>query len=324
MGSYRRPSPGACRAAHGADGAVATTGAARVAYALGEDPEAGKGPVEPHRVRGIDLRKPPGGLSCRTKVGRRAGGEAEVTGNPVDVSVHREEEARRGEDTPLPEPEVDVVVSDHPAKEEVSPLARTASGGGGEEKLQPSRPPGRRHTRSFPEHREETIESSYVVGTPIVSVREEATEGAFGAERLADDPQEWPEGSGIDPPVDEALEARPTVPTPAQGRCRLRPEGPEELFERGVDRGDAPEGEGGREERRHFAVVLPLVTVRKEKGIGVEASTAPGLLEISEVRGELGNVRDPGTPFHRAGSITAEGSLSDPSGGVVGSIRGCD
>ena len=235
----------------------------------------------------------------------------------MDVGVHREEEARRGEVSPLPEAEVDVAAPHHPAQEEVGSLARTSLSGGGKEEAESPWQVARRNARSLPEHREEAVEGGNIVGPALVPGREEVAEGALGAERLADGPQERPEGSGIDPPVDESVEIRLVAPSLPKGRGGMRPEGCEETFEGGVDRGDAPERERRGEKRSDLPVVRPLVTVWKEKGIGVEALPAPGLLEGAEARRERGDVRGPGAPSHRAGSISGEGLFRTRPGALL-------
>ena len=211
MGSYRRAARRARGAADGVDGAVATAGPVRVAHALGEDAEAGEGPVESDRILGVDLRKPPGRLACRAEVGRRTGREAEVPGDPVDVGVHREEEARGGEAVSLPEAEIDVAGPHHPAQEEMGPLARSPFGGGGEKETESPWQRVRRRARPFPEHREESLERRDVVGLPAVPGGEEGFRGSprFGASRRQ------PRRNGLRDPASTHLWTKASRPAPS-------------------------------------------------------------------------------------------------------------
>ena len=91
----------------------------------------------------------------------------------------------------------------------------------------------------------------------------------------------------------------------------------EEPLERGADRGDPSEGERGGEEGDRFAIRGVGITVRKEKGIRVETSSAPLFLEGGEARPQGVEVGTSEPPSHLAGSIRVRGSLSDPPGGIA-------
>lgn len=289
-------------------------GTERVPHAFREDPEARQGPVEADGVSGVDPGERRRRLARRREVGGRARGEAEVAGDPVDVGVHREEEARRVERAARPEAEVEGVPPHHPAEEEVGPLAGAPPGRGGEEEAEAARGAPGRDSRPLPERVEEGLEGGNVVRFPSVCGREERAEGALGPERRADGPEERPEGSGIDPPVDEPVEAEAGGRTLGEGRRRARAEIDEEAFERGPDRGDATEREGGGEERDDLAVRRGRVTVREEERVRVEPPPPVLFLELPEPRPERPLVGRGEPPSHRVASIRARGSLSDPPG----------
>jgi len=235
----------------------------------------------------------------------------------VDVRVHREEEAGRREAAGPPEAEVVVARADRPAEEEVRALAGAPVAGRGEEEAKAARVAGKGEARPLPEHSEEAVEGGDEVRPPVVAGGEEGSERPFGAESGADGPEERSKGSGVDPPVDESVEAAEAVRPALQDFGGAWAERREEPLERGADRGDPSEGERGGEEGDRFAIRGVGITVRKEKGIRVETSSAPLFLEGGEARPQGVEVGTSEPPSHLAGSIRVRGSLSDPPGGIA-------
>ena len=114
-------------AADGPDGAALAVAPRRREGALGEYSEPGEGPVEGDRIAGGEAGEPCRRLPGRGEVSGFSTRQAEITGDPVDVSVHREEEAGRAEAPACPEPQVQILGPDHPAKEQVLALAGGAA-----------------------------------------------------------------------------------------------------------------------------------------------------------------------------------------------------
>ena len=153
----------------------------------------------------------------------------------MDVGVHREEEPGRGVAPPAPEAEVEVVRPDDPPEEEVRPLAGAPVAGGGEEEEESARRGARENSALLPEGREEAVEGRDEVGPAVVAGGEERGEGALGAERRSEGPEEGAEGSNVDPPVHEPVEAREGDSRVGEGSRRAGAEDREETLERGAD-----------------------------------------------------------------------------------------
>ena len=153
----------------------------------------------------------------------------------MDVGVHREEEPGRREAPPAPEAEVEVLCPDDPAEEEVRPLAGAPVARGGEKEEEPARSGARGDPAPLPERGEEAVERRDVVRSAVVASGEEGAEGAVGAKRFSEGPEEGLEGSNVDPPVDEPVEAGDVRRVPREYGGGGAAEGGEDAFERRPD-----------------------------------------------------------------------------------------
>lgn len=233
----------------------------------------------------------------------------------MDVGIHREEEPGRGEAALAPEAEVEVLRPDDPSEEEVRPLAGAPVAGRRKEEEETARRGARGDVAPLPHAGEETLEGRDVVRPAVVPGREERGEGAVDAKRRPDGPKKGAKGSGIDPPVDEPVEARGVPGVPGDGGGGGRPEGGEEALERVPDRADPAEGEGGGQEGDDLAVGRNRIAMRELEGIGVEPPAAPLGLEETQALPEERDIRTARPTLHRLDPIRP-GSRSDPPDGV--------
>src|SRR3989449_8016072 len=77
-----------------------------------------------HGIRRVDLREPPRDLLGHPPVARLPARQTDRARDVLDVGVHRDQEPRWRD--PGPEAEVGRLAADHPAEEEMEPLARAA------------------------------------------------------------------------------------------------------------------------------------------------------------------------------------------------------
>lgn len=113
-----RDFPPGARPCHGAE----ITSARTPQGAFSEDPDAGQGEVEFHRILGADGAESAGDFLGHPKGWRSAVGQSHPPAHPGHVGIQRDDQFPRGEDGP--DPEVDSVFStDHPAQEQVVTLA---------------------------------------------------------------------------------------------------------------------------------------------------------------------------------------------------------
>ncbi len=233
----------------------------------------------------------------------------------MDVGVHREEETGWREARPPPEAEVEVLRPDDPSEEQVRPLAGAPVAGRREEEEESARRGARENSALLPEGREEAVEGRDEVGPAVVAGGEKGGEGALGAERRSEGPEEGAEGSNVDPPVDEPVELRAV-----RGVLRERGGGgaaerEEEALGGTANRADPAEGERSGQEGDDLAVGRSRVAMRELEGIGVEPPAAPLLLEKAQALPEERDIRTARPTLHRLDAIRP-GSLSDPPGEV--------
>ena len=240
------------------------------------------------------------------EVGRGAGRQAEVAGDPVDVGVHREEEAGRREAASRPEAEVDVAASAPSSGGRGGPsCTRSRRRGRGGGSGAPAAAVRAGDVRSFPEHRKEAVEGRDVVGAPVVPGGEEGAEGALasgasrrrrggtaGGIRRRPTCGRRPSRPGTSPSVPRVRNAAGCGPRAAKSRSS------EALID-----ATRPKARDEARKAADLPVVGARVAVRKEERVRVEAPPAPGLLEVVEPRRERRNVRGTEPSSHRTGSI---------------------
>ena len=208
--------------------------------------------------------------------------------------------SRDGREAPArPEAEVEALRPDHPAQEEMRPLAGGARGGGGQEEAKTSR-------RSAPKRGERRMKISMKGRKGCDEIRwarlpspaaKSAPREPCARRRPLHHSKKIFNVLSRNPPVHEVLEARdgPLVPR-LEKRRRPGPEHREDARHGRLDRRDAPEREGRGEEGHDFAVRRVREAVREDERVRVEAAGAQSRRSASRRSPRRARSRGPRAP----------------------------
>ena len=175
------------------------------------------------------------------------------------MRIERNDEPRRGHK--CPRSEINRIAPDHPAQEQIQPLAGAARGWARKEITNPGS--GRNSAicdaqiRLQGPRRERLERQAYVGCRGVVARDEEALDRPRFTEHALQDQQQRHEIASTDPAMYEGIDCgsmQRRIERSDEGRW-MRPHDGEERFDRLEDAGDATKGKRGRAERDYLAII---------------------------------------------------------------------
>ena len=222
-------------------------------------PHVTEGKIVPDRIRRVNRSERRCDFRGHLPARSRVASQSKATTEPDDVRIERNDEPRRGHT--CPRSEVNRIAPDHPAQEQIQPLAGTARGRAGEEIADPWSL--RNSAVCDPQIRlqragRERVERGTDVGRGgIIAGDEEPLNRPRFAQHPLQDQQQRDEIASTNPAMDERIDRRPLqrrIERADEGRW-MRPHDGEERFDRLEDAGDATKGKRGRAERDYLAII---------------------------------------------------------------------